>query len=41
MLLLQDGWTALHLACNKGHAEVAEMLLMNNADFSATDKVSD
>ena len=41
MLLLQDGWTALHLACYNGHTEVVEILLMNNADISATNKVSD
>ena len=41
MLLLQDGWTALHQACYWGHTEVVEILLMNNADISATNKVSD
>ena len=41
MLLLQDGWTALHLACRLGHTKVVEILLMNNADISATNKVSD
>ena len=40
MLLLQDGKTALHFACSNGHTEVAEVLLMNDADLSATDKVS-
>ena len=41
MLLLQDGSTALHIACFYGHTKVAEVLLMNNADLSATNKVSD
>ena len=41
MLLLQNGWTALHLACYHEYTKVAEVLLMNNADLSATDKVSD
>ena len=41
MLLLQDSWTALHLACRWGHTKVAEILLMNNADILATNKVSD
>ena len=41
MLLLQNGWTALHLACRWGHTGAVEILLMNNADISATNKVSD
>ena len=41
MLLLQDGSTALHSACFKGHTKVIEILLMKNADISATNKVSD
>ena len=41
MLLLQDGWTALHKACILGHTEIVEILLMNNADILATNKVSD
>ena len=41
MLLLQDGYTALHWACYGGHTGVVEILLMNNADISATNKVSD
>ena len=39
MLLLQDGWTALHLACNNGHTEVAKCLLTNGANLSVTNKV--
>ena len=41
MLLLQLGWTALHYACMYGHTEVVKHLINNNADISATDKVSD
>ena len=41
MLLLQDGWNALHYACNNGHTEVVKHLINNNADISVTDNVSD
>ena len=41
MLLLQGGWTALHHACNNGHTEMVKHLINNNADISATTKVSD
>ena len=41
MLLLQFGNTALHFACFNGLTGVVEILLMNNADVSATNKVSD
>ena len=41
MLLLQDDWNALHWACNNGHVEVVKLLMSNNADISATSKVSD
>ena len=41
ILLLQGGYTALHLACIWGCTEVVEILLMSNADISATNKVSD
>ena len=41
MLLLQAGFTALHFACYNGHTGVVEILLMNNADISVTNKVSD
>ena len=41
MLLLQGGSTALHYASMYGHTGVVEILLMNNADISATNKVSD
>ena len=40
MLLLQDGWTPLLLACYNGNTEVAEILLMNNADIISDSKVS-
>ena len=39
MLLLQDGWTALHIACYNGRTEVAKYLLTNGANLSATNKV--
>ena len=39
MLLLQNGWTALHHACDWGHTEVAKYLLINGANLSATNKV--
>lgn len=41
MLLLQDGWTALHWACTYGHIEVVKHLISNKADISATNDVSD
>ena len=41
LLLLQDGWTPLHWACYTGHTGVVEILLINNADISATNIVSD
>ena len=41
MLLLKDGSTALHEACNNGHVKVVKLLMSNNADISATTKVSD
>ena len=41
MLLLQDGWTALHKTCVNGHVEVVKLLMSNNADISATKNVSD
>ena len=41
ILLLQFGSTALHKACYNGHTKVVEILLLNNADISATNKVSD
>ena len=40
MLLLQDGWTALHYACFNGKTKVVQYLLTNGANLSATDKVN-
>ena len=40
MLLLQDGNTALHLACANGKTEVVQYLLTNGANLSATNKVN-
>ena len=40
MLLLQDGWTALHHACHYGQTEIAEHLLSNGANPLTIDKVS-
>lgn len=34
-----DRRTALHLACTEGHEKVAELLLMNDADWSAKDSL--
>ena len=39
MLLLQNGWTALHRACYYGHTEVVKCLLTNGANLSAINKV--
>ena len=41
MLLLQDGWTALHRACYNGHVEIVKFLISNNAEISSADGVSD
>ena len=41
MLLLQNGNTALHIACLNGHTEIVKCLLTNGADISATNDVSD
>ena len=41
MLLLQGGYTALHVACLNAHVEVVKLLMSNNADISATTNVSD
>jgi len=32
MHITQDGWTALHLAAQKGHEDVVELLLEAKAD---------
>lgn len=36
---LQYGWTALHLAAEKGHMDVATVLLDRGANLEAQDKV--
>ena len=36
---MQDGWTPLHFAADKGHVQVAELLLAKGADIEAKDKV--
>ena len=40
MLLLQDGWTALHFACRNGRTEIVKYLLTNGASLSAANKVN-
>ena len=37
---LQNGRTALHMACEHGHVAVAELLIARGADVSATYSVS-
>jgi len=38
---LQDGWTALHAACDAGHPNVVEFLLGAGADVSAAASFED
>ena len=40
ILLLQNGYTAVHLACMFGHTKVVKHLINNQADISATNNVS-
>ena len=40
MLLLQFGYTALHIACVHGKTDVVQYLLTNGANLSATNKVN-
>jgi ankyrin repeat protein len=40
LLLLQAGWTALHMAAWKGHPTVVGLLLGGGADLHATTKVT-
>ena len=40
MFLLQNGNTALHIACVNRHTEVVRYLLTNGANLSATNKVN-
>lgn len=37
--MLQDGQTALYIAAEEGHAQVAELLLSSGADMNHQDKV--
>ena len=39
-LLVQDGWTALHVACEKGHDEVVQTLMIAKADLNLQNNVS-
>ena len=39
LTLRQDGWTALHAACQEGHAQVAEMLLQAGASVEQETEV--
>ena len=39
VLLLQDGWTALHYAASNNHREIIKILITNGADITAVDKV--
>ena len=39
VLLLQDGWTALHLAANKNYPEIIKILFSNGADIAVVNKV--
>jgi hypothetical protein len=40
LVLLQDGWTPLMLACHSGHLEVMRLLLAAGARVNMADKVS-
>jgi hypothetical protein len=41
MIVRQEGCTALHLAANKGHVEIVELLLQcERVDVNVKDKVS-
>ena len=35
----QNGWTPLHMAANKGHVEIAQLMMEKSANIEATDKV--
>ena len=39
LILLQDGWTPLHAACQEGHDEVAELLLQAGASVDQETEV--
>ncbi len=38
--ILQEGRTALHKAAEKGHLEIAALLINNGCNISITDEVS-
>ena len=39
VLLLQDGWTALHCAASNNHPEIIKILITEGADITAVDEV--
>ena len=39
LFLLQDGWIPLHVACQEGHAQVAEQLLQAGTSVKQETKV--
>ena len=39
VLLLQDGWTALHYAASANHPEIIKTLIANGANITAVTKV--
>ena len=39
VLLIQDGWTALHIAATINHPEIIKILITNGADITVVDKV--
>ena len=39
LTLSQDGWTPLHVACQEGHTQVAELLLQAGASVDLETKV--
>ena len=39
VLLLQDGWTALHFAARNNHPEIIKILITNGANITVVDKV--
>ena len=39
VLLIQDGWTALHWAATNNSPEITKILITNGADITVVDKV--
>ena len=39
VLLLQDGWTALHYAASNNRPDIIKILITNGADITAVNKV--